>query len=273
MAGVPSFCSMRASSPVGGSAMLPETKIRVAVGTPVAGCPPPRSVRAELPHTAPASSRTRLAGSERSDPDMPMARSSRRPLPLCCGSVSANAFRLAASSWLTPFPPPTPQGLRPSVRRLLRYYDAIRLLGGTNDRITAIDLPCRLWQGRSVARARLLPEVSRFPRGECPRMPGSLTPPERCTSRLATCPVLPSRQSTSSASGTRCFRSSIARLRFPLSTLPHALAGRRGMTRGQCGSLRLHCTTLSFATLRRFSSALSDRPLGPTMLTTEYRLG
>src|SRR5690625_1077346 len=29
---------------------------KVAVGTPVAGCPPLRSVREELPHTAPASS-------------------------------------------------------------------------------------------------------------------------------------------------------------------------------------------------------------------------
>jgi len=72
---------------------------------------------------------------------------------------------------------------------------------------------------------RLLPEVSRFSRGECPHMPSSLPPPEQDTARLTLCPVLPSRQTTNSASGSWCFRSSIARLCFPLFTLPHALTG------------------------------------------------
>ena len=41
------------------------------------------------------------------------------------------------------------------------------------------------------------------------------------------------------------FRGSMAGLCVPLSTLRHALAGRRRMTRGQCGSLLLHCSGLS----------------------------
>ena len=49
------------------------------------------------------------------------------------------------------------------------------------------------------------------------------------------------------------FRGSIPSLYVPLSTLRRSLAGSRRMTRGQCGSLLLHCTTLSFATPRRFN--------------------
>jgi hypothetical protein len=83
-------------------------------------------------------------------------------------------------------------------------------------------------------------------------MPGSQTPPEQVVTRVSRRPVLPSRPITCSASGLGCFRSSIARLCFPLSTLPHDLAARRGMTRGSDGSLLLSDKTLSFSTPRRF---------------------
>ncbi len=53
------------------------------------------------------------------------------------------------------------------------------------------------------------------------------------------------------------FRGSISWPARPLSTLRPWPHDHRRMTRGQCGSLLLHCTTLSFAPLRRFSSALS----------------
>jgi hypothetical protein len=46
---------------------------------------------------------------------------------------------------------------------------------------------------------------------------------------ITRCPVLPSRHPTSSASGIWCFRSSIARLCFPLLTLPHDLTVHRGI--------------------------------------------
>ena len=47
------------------------------------------------------------------------------------------------------------------------------------------------------------------------------------------------------------FRGSMAGLHVPLSTLPHALAGRRGMTRSRCGSLNLQRMKLSFTTTCR----------------------
>ncbi len=48
------------------------------------------------------------------------------------------------------------------------------------------------------------------------------------------------------------FRGSIPDLHVPLSTLRPPPRGGRRMTRGRCGSLRLHRTTLAFATPRRF---------------------
>jgi len=56
------------------------------------------------------------------------------------------------------------------------------------------------------------------------------------------------------------FRGSMAGLHVPLSTLPHSLAGRRGMTRGRCGSLNLQRVKLSSTTTcrrdRRFQGGL-----------------
>ena len=46
-----------------------------------------------------------------------------------------------------------------------------------------------------------------------------------------------------SASRSYAFRSSIARPAHPLSTLRLLPCGRIRMTRGQCGSLLLHCVT------------------------------
>ena len=48
------------------------------------------------------------------------------------------------------------------------------------------------------------------------------------------------------------FRSSMAGLRVPLSTLRLRPCGRRRMTRGQDDWLGLSCTTLAFVTLCRF---------------------
>ncbi len=54
------------------------------------------------------------------------------------------------------------------------------------------------------------------------------------------------------------FRGSMASLHFPLSTLPHALAGRRGMTRGRCGSLYLQRMNLAFTTICRLTGAFKE---------------
>ena len=56
----------------------------------------------------------------------------------------------------------------------------------------------------------------------------------------------------------RFFRSSIASLHVPLSTLHGNPCGAPRMTRGQDGSLLLSCTTLSFVTLCRFVPAHQD---------------
>ena len=95
-------------------------------------------------------------------------------------------------------------------------------------------------------------EVSRFPRKKCRHMPSSLTPLERYVTRITSHPVLPSRHPTNSASRRWCFRSSIARLCFPLSTLRYALAVRQRITRGRCSLLGLHRKTLSFSISCRF---------------------
>jgi len=47
-------------------------------------------------------------------------------------------------------------------------------------------------------------------------------------------------------------------LALKVSTLRSGSYDPQRMTRGRCGSLRLHRMTLSFTTPRRFSSALSD---------------
>src|SRR2546430_13254503 len=57
------------------------------------------------------------------------------------------------------------------------------------------------------------------------------------------------------------FHGSIPCLHVPLSTLRVQPCDCPRMTRGQVGSLRLTCTTLAFATSRRFIPAHSD--LGP----------
>src|SRR5277367_1574980 len=95
--------------------------------------------------------------------------------------------------------------------------------------------------------------ISRFPRAEFPCMPGVLDCAESVgCSRLCTrqCCLPPCR--TTSALRSRLFRSSIPCLHFPLSTLRWQPRGWPRMTRGQDGSLRLSCMTLSFTTPRRF---------------------
>ena len=75
--------------------------IGVTVGTPVTGCPPYRSVREVLPHTAPALSiwRQKLFDA------LVAGRSTRSP-----GLVSGSWLSASSSSWPMHFPLPTPQG-------------------------------------------------------------------------------------------------------------------------------------------------------------------
>ena len=73
----------------------------IAVGTAVAGGPPRRSVREELPHTAPALSLARYR-----------ARLGVRVICHDSGAVSGTERPLGRFSWLGSFPPPTPPTLQ-----------------------------------------------------------------------------------------------------------------------------------------------------------------
>ena len=106
--------------------------------------PPPRSVRAAFPHTAPASGVCTAASCR--------IRSNACDT-LILVSVSSTCFAGAYSPWPPPFAPPTP--LRPPpqmppqrsflrfVRRLHCYYDEVRLLVSVHHRLRLLTFPMR----------------------------------------------------------------------------------------------------------------------------------
>ena len=131
---------------------------------PVTQHPLHRSVRAALPHTAPA-----LGRDDRTSMKQPFVfargRSSREP-----GSMSGTRCRQTDFPWPAAFPPPPPRPghCRPGfVRQLPRYYAAVRLLSVMAHRRTPLGFPMR--SALDVAED---PEISRFPCGMCPRMLG-----------------------------------------------------------------------------------------------------
>src|SRR5262249_36135978 len=100
------------------------------------------------------------------------------------------------------------------------------------------------------------PGTSRFPCGEFPRMLRvSDCAGSSGGSPIAPPSVWPSASHNSVGTPEGRFRSSMAGLRVPLSTLRLRPYGRRRMTRGQDDWLGLSCTTLAFATLCRFLTA------------------
>jgi hypothetical protein len=109
-------------------------------------------------------------------------------------------------------------------------------------------------------------EISRFPRKERAHMPASQTARGRRAARdHATRHVaFLSRRRRHPGADFRgsiaCRRRPGAGLCDPLSTLRHALAGRRRMTLGRCGSLLLHCSGLSPLTPCRSPGAYRDAP-------------
>jgi len=136
----------------------------VGVGMPVAQHPLHRSVRAELPHTAPASGHDDQASKMRPVVSAP-GRLSREP-----GPMSGTRCRQTDFPWPAAFPPPPPPPghCRPSfVRQLPRYYAAVRLLSVMAHRRTPEGFPMR-----SALNVAEDPEISRFPREMCPRMHG-----------------------------------------------------------------------------------------------------
>ena len=106
--------------PLSNASLRPRGSPTVAVGTALSGGPPHRSQRAELPHWAPRSGLT----SDRSGPNR-RTRSSTldAPVPaLCPGRVVLAAFPSRC-----PLPSTISAATQRLVRRLRRYYEAVRL--------------------------------------------------------------------------------------------------------------------------------------------------
>ena len=131
---------------------------------PVTQHPLHRSVRAELPHTAPALGRDDQASMMRPVVSA-RGRLSREP-----GSMSGMRCRQTDFPWPAAFPPPPPRPghCRPSfVRRLPRYYAAVRLPSAMAHRRTPEGFPMR-----SALNVAEDPGISRFPREMFSRMHG-----------------------------------------------------------------------------------------------------
>jgi hypothetical protein len=111
--------------------------------------------------------------------------------------------------------------------------------------------------GLSVPLCRGGPGISRFPCEMFPCVLRGLRPRrERMHLALATHPLLPSAHHYGVGSlYFERFHGSIPGPLVPLSTLRPGLYRPLRMTRGRCGSLRLHRMTLSFTTPRRFIPA------------------
>ena len=132
---------------------------------PVTQHPLHRSVRAALPHTAPA-----LGHDDRTSMKQPFVSASGR-LTHEPGSVPGARCQQTDFPWPAAFPPPPPRPghCRPGfVRQLPRYYAAVRLLSAMAHRRTPLGFPMR-----SASEDAEDPETSRFPREMCPRMHGA----------------------------------------------------------------------------------------------------
>ena len=146
---------------------------------PVTQHPLHRSVRAALPHTAPA-----LGRDDRTNVKQPFVSASGR-LTHKPGSKSGARCQQTDFPWPAAFPPPPPQPghCRPDlVRQLPRYYAAVRLLSTLAHRRTPSGFPMR--SALDVAEDA---EISRFPCEMFPRMRG-------VCDRAGSAPASPMRQ-------------------------------------------------------------------------------
>ena len=165
----------------------PQIYQMVAVGTEVTPCPPHRSLRAELPHKAPASGLYRDTSS--SESRLTTSRAPLNSIHICFPTLCpANGkFNNAPLGY-----PPFLHLLRRTVfvRRFLRYYGGIRLLTSVDGRITVNpSLP------RPTLFRRSTDETSQLLRKQLPNM---LRVSDRAgskqDSRFMPCCVLPSGQ-------------------------------------------------------------------------------
>ena len=151
------------------------------------------------------------------------------------------------------WPPGGPARL---VRLLHRYYPVVRLLAGVPVGRAAFAFTHR----SAVAtdrRRRGLPVLVQ----EVSRRAWGLRPRRACRGlAMASPPVWPSASEHSVGAPDELFHGSIPSPPVPLSTLHPRCRHRRRMTRGQRGSLLLHCGALSSPTSCRLIPALSLCP-------------
>ena len=153
---------------------------------PVTQHPLHRSVRAALPHTAPA-----LGHDDRTSMKQPFV-SARGRLSREPGSMSGTRCRQTNFPWPAAFPPPPPRPghCRPGVvRQLPRYYAAVRLPSAMAHRRTPEGFPMR-----SALHVAEDPGISRFPNEMLARM-------RRVSDRAGSVPALPWRHARC---GLRC---------------------------------------------------------------------
>ena len=208
-----------------------------------------RSGRAELPHPAPVSGgdgyhRMRLSFTI-------------MPFPVLCPG-HGTLIRIPLDQ------PPSLHLLRRClmrsfVRRLRRYYAAVRLPVVVHRRRASSDFPTRPVLHPSFTGDNGL---SRFSLNMFPHMLGvsDRAEPASHSPSIALSSVAFEGRGVSRRSGFNPFRGSIPNLCVPLSTLGLRHCYRRPMTRSQTGWLRLVCSGLSPPTYCRFLPALS--PVG-----------
>jgi len=216
---------------------------------PVTQHPLHRSVRAALPHTAPA-----LGHDDRTNVKRPFVSASGR-LSREPGSMSGARCQQTEFPWPAAFPPPPPRPghCRPgSVRQLPRYYAAVRLLSVMAHRRTPTGFPMR--SALDVAEDA---EISRFPcemfprvRGVCDRAGSDAASPWRLAFGTSPLPRHPGPPAALAAA--HGLRGSIPGPRVPLSTLRPRPHERARMTRGHRSWPNVQRMTLSFTTSRRF---------------------
>ena len=180
--------------------------------------------------------------------------------PLCADGARHNE----RSPWCRPFPPDSP----PTISRLCSNPSRVLWPTPTPPPRTRGSFGLGLHPPACFAGGA---EVSRFSRGEFPDVHGFYRPRRAHTSLAKARRVMwPSPSVHRVGARNSVFRGSMAGPPVPLSTLHPRCRHRRRMTRGQRGSLLLHCGAPSSPTLRRFyPGAFGQSPNSVLSVTTE----
>ena len=217
---------------------------RIAVGMPITGHPPHRSVRAAFPHTV-----LIAAGSGPTYAGLRLGHS-------LAGTESGPCYAVPHSSRSHRFPPSTPPRASPFCSPTSSVLPVSVTSPVRTSSASAPRLP-------DAGRRRIPPpavklEISRFPRKERACMPGSPTTPGRPRARDGARRRTAFRYTHSV--GTRNQFSFAAGLHVPLPTFRRHPHGCLRTAWGRCGSLLLHRSGLPPPTPCRSPGALTVTP-------------